>query len=161
MKKYLIVLTTITLLGALLRFYKLGDIPVGFHRDEAILGYTAYSILKTGRDMSGTVFPLHLASFIYSPAGYSYASIPFVFLFGLTPFSTRFASALFGTLTIILTFFFVRELLSQRKSATCVALLASVVLSISPWHINLSRTATENTIVVFFLHRFNLLRMHS
>ncbi len=151
MKKSLVVLTVITLLGALLRFYKLGDIPVGFHRDEAMLGYTAYSILKTGRDMSGTVFPLHLASFIYSPAGYSYASIPFIYIFGLTPFSTRFASAFFGTLTIILTFFFVRELLSQKKSATPIALLASVVLSISPWHINLSRTATENTIVVFFL----------
>jgi 4-amino-4-deoxy-L-arabinose transferase-like glycosyltransferase len=151
MKKSLIVLTVITLLGALLRFYKLGDIPVGFHRDEAILGYTAYSILKTGRDMSGTIFPLHLASFIYSPAGYSYASVPFIYIFGLTPFSVRFASAFFGTLTIILTFLFVRELLSRNKSAMSVALLASMVLSISPWHINLSRTATENTIVVFFL----------
>lgn len=151
MKKYFIVLTIITLLGTLLRFYKLGDIPIGFHRDEAMLGYTAYSILKTGLDMNGTVFPLHLASFIYSPAGYSYASIPFVFLFGLTPFATRFASAFFGTLTIILTFFLVRKLLSQRKFASPIALLASAVLSISPWHINLSRTATENTIVVFFL----------
>ncbi len=151
MKKSLIVLTVITLLGALLRFYKLGDIPVGLHRDEAMLGYTAYSILKTGRDMSGTVFPLHLASYIYSPAGYSYASIPFVYIFGLTPFSTRFASAFFGTLTIILTFFLVRELLSQKKSATPIALLTSMVLSVSPWHINLSRTATENIIVVFFL----------
>lgn len=151
MKKSLIVLAVITLLGALLRFYKLGDIPVGLHRDEAILGYTAYSILKTGRDMSGSLLPLHLASFIYSPAGYSYASIPFIYIFGLTPFSTRFASALFGTLTIVVTFFLVHELLSQKKSATPIALLASVVLSVSPWHINLSRTATENTIVVFFL----------
>ena len=147
---YLLIIGTV-FIGGFLRFFGLGEIPIGFHRDEAILGYTAYSILKTGRDMSGILFPLHLASFIYSPAGYSYASIPFIYLFGLTPFSTRFASAFFGTFTIVLTFFFVRELLSQRKSSSGVALLTSALLSISPWHINLSRTATENTIVVFFL----------
>lgn len=147
---YLLIIGTL-LIGGFLRFFGLGEIPVGFHRDEAILGYTAYSILKTGRDMNGTLFPLHLASYIYSPAGYSYASIPFLYIFGLTPFSTRFASAFFGTLTIILTFFLVQELLSQKKFASPIALLSCVALSISPWHINLSRTATENTIVVFFL----------
>lgn len=89
-------------IGIILRFYNLGEVPVSLHRDEAFLGYNAYSILKTGKDMSGNFLPIHLESFFFSPAGYSYFSIPFIALFGLSQFSIRFASALFGSLNILL-----------------------------------------------------------
>src|SRR6185369_15079315 len=106
MKRFsLIALFLITAIGFFLRFYHLGGVPVGFHRDEAFLGYNAYSLLLTGKDMSGNLLPIHLQSFIYSPAGYSYASIPFILLFGLSEFAVRFASALFGTATIVLVYF--------------------------------------------------------
>lgn len=147
MKKTYFFLFLIVLLGAFLRFYKLGEIPKGLHRDEAFLGYNAYSILKTGRDMSGNFLPLHLKSFIYSPAGYSYFSIPPIAVFGLSPFSIRFASAFFGTLTIIVLYFLVQQLFRNSKLST----LSSLLLAVSPWHINLSRTATENIIVTFFI----------
>ncbi len=146
-KKTLIIILAVTILAAVLRFYRLGDIPTGFHRDEAFLGYNAYSILKTSRDMSGKLFPLHLQSFIYSPAGYSYLSIPFIKIFDLNPFSVRFASALFGILTIPLTFLLAEILTKNRR----ISLLTAILLAISPWHINLSRIATENTVVVFFV----------
>lgn len=149
MKKILVLLILVVAVGAILRFYRLGDVPVGLHRDEAFLGYNAYSIAKTGKDMSGNFLPMHLESFIYSPAGYSYFSIPFIKFFGLSAFSVRFASALFGSITVLVTYFLVKELFGQR--ATSFALLASFFLAIAPWHINLSRTATENTIVVFFI----------
>ena len=154
MKKHLIFLFLIFFLGVILRFYRLGEIPVGFHRDEAFLGYNAYSILKTGRDMTGNFLPLHLKSFLYSPAGYSYFSIPFIGIFGLSPFSVRFASAFFGSLTILATYFLVKHGLTQigkRINTDFLALLASFILAISPWHVNLSRTSTENTLVVFFI----------
>lgn len=183
MKKLsLILLLIIVLLGFILRFYKLGSVPSGFHRDEAFLGYNAYSILKTGQDMSGHLLPLHLESFLYSPAGYSYFSIPFIYLFGLSIFSVRFASALFGSLTIISTYFLTKQLFqnfsfqqisgkelkdmnSNKKTAKQnhflsiensrlkmenIAIISSAIIAINPWHINLSRTATENVIVVFF-----------
>lgn len=135
----------------ILRFYKLGVVPAGLHRDEAFLGYNAYSILKTGRDMSSRFLPLHFESFLYSPAGYSYLSIPFITLFGLSPYSVRFASALFGSLTVLMIYFLVRNLFISFPHASRISLVASFLLAISPWHINLSRTATENTIVVFFV----------
>jgi 4-amino-4-deoxy-L-arabinose transferase-like glycosyltransferase len=69
-------------IAIILRFYRLGSVPVGFHRDEAFLGYNAYSLLRTGRDMSGNFLPLHFESFIYSPGGYSYFTIPGIILFG-------------------------------------------------------------------------------
>lgn len=150
--KRLIILFLILILGAFLRFYHLGSVPVGFHRDEAFLGYNAYSLLLNGRDMSGNVLPIHLESFIYSPAGYAYASIPFIALFGLNEFSVRFASAFFGTATILLVYFFVKELFREHKKIHIkLALLSSFFLAISPWHINLSRVATENVLVVFFI----------
>ncbi|MBI5449516.1 glycosyltransferase family 39 protein [Candidatus Gottesmanbacteria bacterium] len=151
MNKTTVFLLLILILGSFLRFYKLGWSPVGLHRDEAFLGYNAYSILKTGKDMNGITMPLHIKSFLYSPAGYSYTSIPFIALFGLNAFSVRFASALIGTLTIIIAFFLTQELFRSSRPASHISLLASLLLAISPWHLNLSRTATENTLAVFFV----------
>jgi len=153
----LILLLLIVFLGFSLRFYQLGVIPTGFHRDEAFLGYNAYTLLKTGKEMADNFMPIHLQSFLYSPAGYSYASIPFIVIFGLNEFSVRFAGALFGSLTVLITYFLVKELSvrkTQNKSpstAESLALLSSLFLAISPWHINLSRVSAENVLVVFFI----------
>lgn len=151
MKKIYLILIGIFLLGFLLRFYRLGEIPIGFHRDEANLGYNAYSILNTGREMSGDFLPLHLKSFLFSPALYSYFSIPFIFIFGLSEFSTRFSSAFFGSLTVIPVFLLSLALLSKEKDKYFISLLSSLFFTISPWSINLSRVATENVIVVFLI----------
>lgn len=147
----LIMLFVIFNLGIFLRFYQLGQSPSGLHRDEAFLGYNAYSILKTGRDINGNFLPGHLQSFLYSPAGYSYSAIPFIFLFDLSPFSIRFPAALFGSLTIIPVFYLVINLFHQHKNKIYLALLSALLIAISPWHINLSRTATENVLVVFLI----------
>ena len=154
MRKIRILLVIIFIIGILLRFYRLGDVPFGFHRDEAFLGYNAYSILQTGADMSGNFLPLHLKSFLFSPALYSYFSIPFIKIFDLSVFSVRFASAFFGSLTVVISYFLVCELIRISKiriKTNTLGLFSAFLLAISPWHINLSRTATENTIVVFFI----------
>lgn len=146
-----IVLFILFFLGFILRFYRLGEVPVGLHRDEAFLGYNAYSILLTGKDMNSNLFPLHLKSFLFSPAGYSYLSIPFIYFFGLSTFSVRFVSAFFGSLFILLVFFLAKELFRNYKNKNIISLLSSFFIAISPWNINLARTATENTIVVFLI----------
>lgn len=147
----LLILSGIFFLALFLRFYHLGINPVGFHRDEAFLAYNAYSILKTGKDMSGNRLPIHLQSFFYSPAGYSYASIPFIAIFGLNEFSARFASALFGSLSVMLTYFLVKLLIDSEPSANQIALLSSFTIAVSPWHINASRIGIEITLVVFLI----------
>ncbi len=151
MKKPLFLLLLIFFIGTFLRFYHLGDIPRGFHRDEAFLGYNAYSILKTGKDMNGIFLPIHLKSFVYSPAGYSYFSVPFIKIFGLSEFSVRFASAFFGSATILLIFFIVKELFDDHSYKIPLCISSSVFFAFSPWHLNLSRTSTENVIVLFFI----------
>ncbi len=151
MKKQHVIFLSIFLVGLFLRFYRLGDIPVGLHRDEAFFGYNAYSILHTAKDMSGNFLPLHLQSFLFSPAGYSYLSVPFIFLFDLSSFSVRFASALFGSLMVLLCYFLSLEIFANNRNKESIGLLSALCLAVSPWNINLARTATESTVVVFFI----------
>lgn len=147
--KYLLI--AIVFLGFVLRFYLLGEIPLSMHRDEAFFGYNAYSLLLTGKDISGEVLPLHLESFFMSPAGYSYFVIPFLAIFGLSDMAVRFPSALFGTITIPFVYLLTKMLFEKDKNKNLLAIFAGFLFALSPWHINLSRVATENVLVTFFI----------
>lgn len=151
--KILVGLIIITLIGFIIRIYDLGKVPISADWDEAALGYNAYSILQTGRDEYGTFLPVILRSFgDYKPALYSYILIPFIQLFGLSTFSVRLPSAIFGTLTIVVTYFLVQELLKYKNksnSSSLLPLLSSFVLALSPVAIHFSRIAFEANIGVF------------
>ncbi len=152
-KKYLplFILIITFIVGAFFRFYRLGETPSGFYVDEAALGYNAFSILKTGKDEFGKSLPIMFRSFstFQSPV-YTYLTVPFISLFGLTPFSVRLPSALFGFLTIPLLYLLVRKI-SPEKYRHSLALISAILLSVSPWHIAYSRTAYETNIALFFL----------
>lgn len=148
---HIFVLLLIVILGLFLRFYLLGEMPVGFHRDEAFFGYNAYSLSMNARDMTGHLLPLHLQSFLNSPALYSYFAVPFIYFFDLSAFSTRLPSAFFGTLSIIAIYYLALKIFHKDKFKNYLALISALMLAISPWHINLSRVATENIIVIFFI----------
>lgn len=141
-------LIVIILLAAFLRFYKLGSIPPSLYWDEASLGYNAYSIAKTARDEHGRFLPgTNFAAFgDYKPPGYIYATTPAIALFGLNEFAIRFPSALFGTLTVLLTYLLAKKLFEKES----IALLATFFLAISPWHLQFSRGAFEANLGLFF-----------
>jgi len=143
-----IFLLTVFLLAFFLRFYKLGEIPPGAHRDEASSGYNAYSILKTGKDEYGKSFPLVFKAFgdFKRPINIYLTSLA-IPIFGLNELSVRAPIALIGTLTVILIYFLVKELFSF----TNYALLSAALLAISPWHIHLSRVESESNLAVFFI----------
>lgn len=146
-KNNFVILLFIVFIAGILRFYQLGINPPSLDWDEASLGYNAYSILKTGADEYGNKFPIAIRSFDdYKPALYTYLTIPSVYFFGLSEFSVRFPSALFGTLTVLLTYFLVLELFNSKSTA----LLSSFFLAISPWHLQFSRAAFEANIGLFF-----------
>lgn len=65
MKHIYAYLFMIFLTGCMLRFFNLGAVPVGLHTDEAYFGYNAFSILTTGREMTGDFLPIHLESFLF------------------------------------------------------------------------------------------------
>lgn len=139
------------LLAALLRIWKLDIIPPGLTPDEASLGYNAYCILKTGRDEYGKLLPIIFKSFgDYKPGLYIYSAVPFVALFGLNEWSVRLPSTVAGVVAVYLVYFIILEffrnepsLINKKNSADCMALTASFLLAISPWHIHFSRGGWE------------------
>lgn len=142
----------ILLLAGILRFYKLGSNPPALSWDEAAWGYNAYSLGLTGKDEFGRFLPLnYFESFgDFKPPVYAYLTVLPVKIFGLTEFATRFPSALFGVLTVLLTYFLVKEIFGIKKKVQ-LPLVAAFLLSISPWHIMLSRAAFEANVASFLI----------
>ena len=152
MKKNLFFLFLIIVLAFFLRFYALDKIPGSLNPDEASLGYTSFSILKTGADEHGKFLPLSLQSFgDWKLPVYSYIGVIPVALFGLNEFSVRFTSMMAGVIAVLLIYFISLKLFNKRG----IALISALFLSVSPWSIYFSRGAYEvNVATTIFLGGF-------
>ena len=149
MKRYLFLI--IIFLAFLLRFLFLGTNPPSLTWDETAWGYNAYSIGIDAKDEFGKFLPLtYIESFgDFKPPTYMYLSVLPIKIFGLNEFSVRFASAFFGVLSVLVTYYLVHEIFSKKHIN--LALLSAFVLAISPWHIMLSRGAFEANVATFFV----------
>lgn len=157
MRREKLTIFLIILLAAWLRFYKLGQNPPSLDWDEASLGYNAYSLLKTSKDEYGNSWPISIRSFNdYKPPAYTYLTIPAVALFGLNEFAIRLPSAMAGILTVLVTYFLAKELFDKTKKTMkqwnhlAIPITASLLLAISPWHLQFSRVAFEANLSLFF-----------
>lgn len=147
-KKSGILLVAIVLLAFFLRLYKVTVIPPSLNWDEVSIGYNAYSVLKTGKDEWNQFLPLHFKSYgEYKLPAQIYASIPGIAIFGLNELGVRITPVIYGTATVLLTFFLARALFESE----IVGLLAALLLGISPWHIHLTRASFESSFAVFWL----------
>lgn len=145
-KKLLFLFLVILGIGIIFRIYNVAEIPPGINRDEGSIGYSAYSLFKTGKDEYGISYPLSFQSFgDWKLPLYIYSAVPLVAIFGLTELSVRLTSILAGIGTIILTFFLTRELFKNNF----LSLTAMFLLAVSPWHIHLSRVESESNTAVF------------
>src|SRR3989344_6035367 len=149
-RNYLIyfLLFAIFAVALFLHVYRLGEFPVGFHIDEASLGYNGYSLLQTGKDDNGNFLPLYVDMFGDNrPSGYHYlTTLPIKFL-GLTEFATRLPGALFGSLSVFAIFFFVLVIFQNKK----IGLASALLVAIAPWHFVLSRASAEAIVALFFI----------
>ena len=140
MRRTYFILTLIILLSVIFRFFRLADVPSGLIPEEASTAWNAYSLSQTGRDEWGNLIPV-----VFTETGgfklalNSYLMVPVVKIFGLNEFSARFPTALAGVLAVILTYFLTVELLKRKN----IALSAALLLSISPWHISMSRYGVD------------------
>jgi len=147
-KKQWVVLFLILILGFFLRFWKLGETPKGFYLDEAALGYNAYSIMNTNRDEFGMKLPVLFRSFTdFKAPIYSYLLIPIYKFLGMSVWSTRFLSALAGVMGIWFGFWLIKNLSKNIN----LALIFTLLISISPWHLIFSRTSYETNLSLTFL----------
>ncbi len=132
-KRELVALSIITILALFFRLYRLDAIPLGLHYDEAANGIDALGVLQGIHPIFFEANSGREPLFIYLVA----ASIG---LLGRNPLAIRVVSAIIGTATIPVTYFLVKELFSKvSDSPRRLALLSSLWLALSYWHINFSR----------------------
>lgn len=119
----------ITLIAALIRLWDLGAVPLGLHGDEAWTGLDAKRVNEEG----------WIGPYVFSALGQPTGPLYFTaFLFRLLPETTatiRLSMAIWGVLTIPVTYLAFRVMF-DRTTATFAALL----LAIMTWHLHLSRT---------------------
>src|SRR3989344_517563 len=145
--KRIYILFLIIILAATLRIYRLDSAPPSLSWDETAVGYNAWTIANWGRDEYGKVFPAFFKSFSDDKHPvHIYATAVSVKLLGLSEFSTRLPSALFGILNVLLIFFLAKLMFSSE----ILGLFASVLLTISPYNIHFSRFNHEANFALFF-----------
>lgn len=142
------ILVLILFIGAGLRIWGLNMVPPELFGDELDVGYHAYSILNTGKDYYGQFLPTYIHSFSEWRAPLlMYATAPFVAVFGLNEWGVRLPSAVFGIISIFLLYLLVDRTLKNKA----VALLAALVLAVSPWHLQYSRAAFEVSLLLVLI----------
>lgn len=141
--KYLVL---IIIIGAILRIINISDRILPMYGDELTIAYDAYSILKTGQDQQGNVFPLTFEMGAGRPGGYVYLTTIFTAFFGPSSLAIRLPSVLSG-LGIIFMIYLLSKNFFSEKTALCAAFLASV----SPWTVQLSRAGFEANFALFLV----------
>ncbi|MBN1640618.1 MAG: glycosyltransferase family 39 protein [Anaerolineae bacterium] len=121
------ILAAIVLVGAMMRTYRLGTLPLGLYHDEAFNGQDAWRILQGNR-------PIFFAANNGREPLFLYAMSLAMAVWGRTPFAVRVAAAVLGTLTVPATFAMTRALFGERAGLWSAALIA-----VAPWPVNLSR----------------------
>lgn len=146
----LLFLYILFVLGIFLRIYKVSEIPTGITMDESSIGYNAFSILKTGKDEYGKYFPVAFRSFAdFKMPGYFYFTSAWFAIFGVSVFSLRITSVIFGTLTGLFIYLLVLKIFGEENRRLGLFVLAVYLLS--PWSIIFSRGAFESNLAFFFL----------
>lgn len=143
----LIIFSLILILAIFLRVYRLDNVPPALFGDEIDVGYQAYSLWETGRDLTGRFMPFYIKSLSeFRTPLYIYSAVPFVGIFGLNEWGVRLPAAFWGIISIIGIFLVARKLFNTR-----VALIAMFLVSISPWHLQYSRSSFEVTMLLSFI----------
>lgn len=143
-----IIIVLIVFLASLLRFYHLVSVPPSLYWDEVSIGYNAYSILQTGKDEWGVNFPSIFKSFgDYKLPLYIYTVAGFEKILSPNELAVRLPSSLAGIITVISVYFLVKELLHKET----VSQLTSLLLAISPWHLQFTRAGFEASFGLMFL----------
>ena len=129
-------IAAIVALAAVLRLAWPGAAPPGINQDEALSGWIAWCLLKTGHAMTGEAWPVFYTHGIGDNPTmlYFYTLLPFQALFGLDVWTTRLPAALAGIAAVWLAWDVGRRLFDTRTG-----LLAALFLALAPWSVLLGR----------------------
>ncbi len=126
-----------------LRLYAINRLPPGLFGDEAVEGLDALDVLAGN---FAIWFHAHLGReplYVYLVA-LSYHAL------GVTPLATRVPAVIAGLLTLPAAFWFAYEWalsIFPRERASRIALLTTALLTISFWHVEMTRNAHRDTLL--------------
>lgn len=142
----------VLLLALILRVWGLDSYPAGLNADEAAIGYNDYSLLLTGKDEHGEVWPIHFKSFgDFKPGLYFYLVLPFIKIMGLNIWAVRLPSAFLGVISVFGVMLLVKEIFFKKSIFDWQVIFTGLFLAISPWHLQFSRGGWEVNAATTFL----------
>ncbi len=142
-----LILSLLLLFSGLIRGYAVSSLPPELFGDEVDVGYQAYSLLHTGRDLYGQLFPTYIHSLSeWRTPLLMYYTVPAIFIFNNTEWGVRGPEVVLGTLSPVILFLLVYQLSHKRS----LSLISSLALSLMPWHILYSRAAFEAVLLLDF-----------
>lgn len=148
MKKDLLMLLFIILVGGFVRFYQITRYPVQLNHDEISQLYDAISVAKTGKDIYGNFLPIVFEStHDFKSPFYTYATAISYLFTGHREITVKIPGALFGTLIIFAVYWFALSIFKNRILAT----VAAAICAMSPFEIFFARKSFENVAGIFFL----------
>lgn len=146
-KEFLQILFFLLVIGLITRYFNLNQLP-GLQIDEAMSGYDTWALANYGTDSALNSWPIYLIGYGTGPSAfYSYLSLPFVKILGLTLVSTRLAMVCLSSITILT----VLWTLLKIKLAKKVTLSIFFMLIISPWHMLISRFGLDANVAPHLL----------
>jgi 4-amino-4-deoxy-L-arabinose transferase-like glycosyltransferase len=129
------------------RVYRIAQIPQSLYWDEASIGYNAFAVATDLKDEWGEKLPLHFRAFgEFKLPVYIYTVAVFVKAIGLNEYAVRLPAVLYSLGTLIVVYLLTKKITGGEG----VAILASFILSVSPWFFIFSRTGYEATAGLFF-----------
>ena len=125
--------------------YILGNIAGGSLTtwDEAVYANISNGILRTG---DWFVLYQGESPWFDKPPLYMWCTAIFYKIFGVSEFSVRLTSALFGAATILLVYIFVKRIVNQRA-----ALLAALLLLAAPHYLHYAKMGMMDVTLTFFI----------
>lgn len=137
------------LVAVFFRLFQLSTTPAGLYWDELDTGYQAYSLLHTGRDYYGNLFPAHLHSFAdYRSSLYMYMTVPFVKILGPTAEAIRLPAVIISFLSVLILINLAGRYLRLRKNQLWIP---AAIWTFAPWTLVQGRIAAESMLMPFFL----------
>jgi 4-amino-4-deoxy-L-arabinose transferase-like glycosyltransferase len=124
-----ILLGCIVIVAAVVRLWRLSEIPNGFHFDEAMNALVGLQMIQ-----DPSYVPLFGPPDAPAPTLYHYFNMVALKIFGIGAMGAKMVPVLAGVATVPIFYFLVRRMVSRP-----VALAATLIFALMRWHINFSR----------------------
>lgn len=149
-----LMLSLVMVLGSFFRVWGVSHVPPELFGDEVDVGYQAYSLLKTGRDLYNQSMPtlIHSLSEWRAPL-LVYQTVPTIAVFGLSDYGVRLPEIVMGMLSPLILFI----LVYRHSRSKWTALVAASVMACMPWHIIFSRMGAFGAVTLINLIMLSLI----